>query len=109
VGRGKDAHHLPRSKVASDVLAIIIKEPVYARFLRAHAHLTKDEWEALAKFPYPLRLIWGKGYTNQVVADGRKSFAPTGAKSVEYCRYTWHKNCSLQSHISWKVRFPRCA
>jgi transcriptional regulator with XRE-family HTH domain len=30
-------------KVASDVLAIIIQEPAYARFLRAHAHLTKDQ------------------------------------------------------------------
>jgi transcriptional regulator with XRE-family HTH domain len=38
-------------KVAADVLAIIIKEPAYARFLRAHAHLTKDEWETLAKSP----------------------------------------------------------
>ncbi|SRR5713101_4973776 len=35
-------------KVAADVLAIIIKEPAYARFLRAHAHLTKDQWETLA-------------------------------------------------------------
>ena len=40
-------------KVAADVLAIIIKEPTYARFLRAHAHLTKDQWETLAKFPLP--------------------------------------------------------
>jgi hypothetical protein len=35
-------------KVATNVLAIIIKEPAYARFLRAHAHLTKDQWETLA-------------------------------------------------------------
>jgi len=30
------------------VQAIIIKEPVYARFLRAQAHLTKDQWDILA-------------------------------------------------------------
>ena len=36
-------------KVAADVQAIIIKEPAYARFLRAHAHLTKDELETLAR------------------------------------------------------------
>ena len=39
-------------KVAADVLAIIIKQPAYARFLRAHAHLTKDQWNALAS-PLP--------------------------------------------------------
>jgi HTH-type transcriptional regulator, competence development regulator len=41
-------------KVASDVLAIIIKEPAYARFLRVHAHLTKDQWETLAKSSLPI-------------------------------------------------------
>src|SRR2546422_11712020 len=35
-------------KVAVDVLSIIIKQPAYARFLRTHAHLTKDQWETLA-------------------------------------------------------------
>jgi transcriptional regulator with XRE-family HTH domain len=40
-------------KVASDELAIIIKEPVYVRFLRAHAHLTKEQWETLAKSSLP--------------------------------------------------------
>ena len=40
-------------KVASDVLAIIIKEPVYAHFLRAHAHLTKDQCATLAKSSLP--------------------------------------------------------
>ena len=35
-------------KVAVDVLSIIIKQPAYARFLRAHAHLTKDQWDTLA-------------------------------------------------------------
>ena len=36
-------------KVAADVQAIIIKEPAYARFLRAQAHLTKDQWDTLAR------------------------------------------------------------
>ena len=35
-------------KVAVDVLAIIIKQPVYAGFLRANAHLTKGQWDTLA-------------------------------------------------------------
>jgi transcriptional regulator with XRE-family HTH domain len=40
-------------KVASDVLAIIIKESACAHFLRAHAHLTKEQWETLAKSSLP--------------------------------------------------------
>jgi transcriptional regulator with XRE-family HTH domain len=36
-------------RVATDVLAIIIKEPAYAHSLRAHQHLTKDQWEALSR------------------------------------------------------------
>ena len=36
-------------KVASDVLALIIKEPAYAHFLHAHAHLTQDQWETLTR------------------------------------------------------------
>ena len=47
---GKDPDELlaMADKVAADVLAIIIKEPAYARFLRAYAHLTKDQWDILA-------------------------------------------------------------
>jgi hypothetical protein len=30
------------------VSIVIIKQPAYARFLRAHAYLTKDQWETLA-------------------------------------------------------------
>ena len=54
---GKDPDDLlaMADKVASDVLAIIIQEPAYARFLRAHAHLTKDQWETLAKSSLPTR------------------------------------------------------
>jgi hypothetical protein len=33
--------------VAADVLAVIIKHPAYARFLRENRHLTKDQWDAL--------------------------------------------------------------
>jgi transcriptional regulator with XRE-family HTH domain len=48
---GKDADELlaMADKVAADVQAIIIKEPAYARFLRAQAHLTKDQWYSLSR------------------------------------------------------------
>jgi hypothetical protein len=46
-GKNPDELLAMADKVAADVLAIIIKQPAYARFLRAHAHLTKDEWETL--------------------------------------------------------------
>jgi hypothetical protein len=36
-------------KVAADVLAVIIKQPAYARFLRENKHLTTDQLETLAK------------------------------------------------------------
>ncbi len=36
-------------KVSADVLAVIKQESAYARFLRAHAHLTKDQWDTLAR------------------------------------------------------------
>jgi transcriptional regulator with XRE-family HTH domain len=54
---GKDPDELlaMADKVASDVLAIIIQEPAYARFLRSHAHLTKDQWETLTKSSLPAR------------------------------------------------------
>ena len=42
-GKNPDELLAMADKVAADVLAIIIKEPAYARFLRAHAHLTKDQ------------------------------------------------------------------
>ena len=49
LGDDPDALLAMADKVAADVQAIIIKEPAYARFLRAHAHLTKDQWETLAR------------------------------------------------------------
>ena len=52
-GTNSDALFAMADKVASDVLAIITKEPAYARFLRAHAHLTKDQWETLTKSSLP--------------------------------------------------------
>ena len=36
-------------KVASDALAVIIREPAYARFIRRNAHLTGKEWNALSQ------------------------------------------------------------
>jgi hypothetical protein len=36
-------------KVAADVLAVIIKQPAYARFLRENRHLTKDQWDSLSQ------------------------------------------------------------
>jgi transcriptional regulator with XRE-family HTH domain len=47
-GKNPDELLAMADKVAADVLAVIIKQPAYARFLRAHAHFTKDQWETLA-------------------------------------------------------------
>ena len=52
-GKNPDELLAMADKVASDVLAIIIKEPAYARFLRAHAHLTKDQWGIPWRAPCP--------------------------------------------------------
>ena len=49
VGTNPDELFALADKVASDVLAMITKEPTYACFLRTHAHLTKDQWETLTK------------------------------------------------------------
>jgi transcriptional regulator with XRE-family HTH domain len=49
LGDDPDALLAIADKVAADVQAIIIKEPAYARFLRAHAHLTKDQWHILSR------------------------------------------------------------
>jgi hypothetical protein len=48
-GKNPDELLAMADKVAADVLAIIVKQPAYARFVRAHAHLTKDELETLAR------------------------------------------------------------
>jgi hypothetical protein len=52
LGKNPDELLAMADKVASDVLAII-KQPAYARFLRAHAHLSKDQWETLAQSSLP--------------------------------------------------------
>ena len=49
LGQNPDELLAMADKVAADVLAIIKREPAYARFLRAHAHLTKDQWNTLAR------------------------------------------------------------
>jgi transcriptional regulator with XRE-family HTH domain len=49
LGQDPDALLALADKVAADVLAVIIKQPAYARFLRAHKHLTKDQLETLSK------------------------------------------------------------
>jgi transcriptional regulator with XRE-family HTH domain len=36
-------------KVASDILAVITREPAYARFIRGNAYLTGEEWDALSQ------------------------------------------------------------
>jgi transcriptional regulator with XRE-family HTH domain len=48
-GKNPDELLAMADKVAADVLAIIVKEPAYARFLRAQAHLTKEDLETLAR------------------------------------------------------------
>ena len=47
-GKNSDELLAMADKVATDVLAIIIKQPAYVRFIRENAHLTKNQWEALA-------------------------------------------------------------
>ena len=46
-GKDPDVLLAMADKVASDVLAIIIKQPAYARFIRATVHLTKEQWQEL--------------------------------------------------------------
>jgi hypothetical protein len=52
-GTNPDALFALADKAGPDVLAIIIEEPAYAHFLRAHAHLTKDQWQTLTKSSLP--------------------------------------------------------
>jgi transcriptional regulator with XRE-family HTH domain len=47
-GKNPDELLAMADKVATDVLAIIIKQPAYARFIRENAHLTKEQWEVMA-------------------------------------------------------------
>ena len=46
-GKDPDVLLAMADKVASDVLAIIIRNPAYADFIRAKAHLTKEEWQQI--------------------------------------------------------------
>ena len=48
-GKNPDELLAMADKVAADVLAIIIKQPAYAHFIRENAHLTKEQWETLAR------------------------------------------------------------
>ena len=48
-GKNPDELLAMADRVAADVLAIIIKQPAYTRFMRAHAHLTKDQLDVLAR------------------------------------------------------------
>jgi hypothetical protein len=48
-GKNPDELLAMADKVAADVLAIIVKQPAYARFIRENAYLTKEQWEALAR------------------------------------------------------------
>jgi transcriptional regulator with XRE-family HTH domain len=52
-GKNPDELLALADRVASDVLAIIIREPAYARFIRENAHLAKEQWETLAEFSLP--------------------------------------------------------
>jgi len=56
-GKNPDELLAMADKVAADVLAIIVKQPASARFIREYAHLTKEQWEALAR---QLRTSQGK-------------------------------------------------
>ena len=48
-GKNPDVLLAMADKVASDVLAVIIKQPACARFIREHAHLTKEQREMLTE------------------------------------------------------------
>jgi hypothetical protein len=48
-GRDPDELLAMAGKVATDVLAVITREPAYARFLREHQHLTAEQWDALSR------------------------------------------------------------
>ena len=42
-GKNEDELLALADKVASDVLAVIIRQPAYARFLRDNSHLSKNQ------------------------------------------------------------------
>ena len=46
-GKDPDVLLAMADKVAADVLAVIIKQPAYARFIRETAHLSKEQWQTL--------------------------------------------------------------
>jgi hypothetical protein len=46
-GRDPDVLLAMADKVASDVLAVIIRQPAYAGFIRSAAHLTKEQWQQM--------------------------------------------------------------
>jgi transcriptional regulator with XRE-family HTH domain len=47
LGKDPDVLLAMADKVASDVLAVIVKQPAYAHFIRETAHLSKEQWQAL--------------------------------------------------------------
>jgi HTH-type transcriptional regulator, competence development regulator len=47
-GKNEDELLALADKVASDVLAVIISQPAYARFLRDNSHLSKNQLNMLA-------------------------------------------------------------
>jgi HTH-type transcriptional regulator, competence development regulator len=49
LGKDPDVLLAMADKVAADVLAVIIQQPAYARFLRNNQHLTQDQWETLTR------------------------------------------------------------
>jgi hypothetical protein len=64
---GKDPDELlaMADKVASDVLAIIKKEPAIAHFLREHPNLTKDQLATLSRSVNPHKTQSVKPYKPQ--------------------------------------------
>ena len=57
-GQNEDVFLALADKVASDVLAVIIRQPAYARFLRENSHLTKDQLAVAAQ-----KMVGKKGGT----------------------------------------------
>jgi len=46
-GKDPDVLLAMADKVASDVLVVIKRQPAYAGFIRAAAHLTKEQWQQI--------------------------------------------------------------
>ena len=47
LGKDPDVLLAMADKVASDILAMIKRQPAYAEFIRSTAHLTQEQWQEI--------------------------------------------------------------